>query len=225
MTPDQTEPMRRARRAASQHKAVLVLAAADAALQRGAIPSIAAIARAAGVSRKFIYDHPDLKAGIELKMTQTAHRQAGDLISAARVTGASLRAELQNSRAQNQRLSKQLRALEDRLSQIEGNRLVTDDLLPGAMIAELADQQLARRNAEIEQQLFEAREQQRRTSEELEAARTINRELMQQANRRTQSAGAYASKPGAASTSDPLPDSADTTDTHVSHAKPRNPRT
>ncbi len=223
MTPDQTEPMRRARRTASQHKAVLVLAAADAALQRGAIPSIAAIARAAGVGRKFIYDHPDLKAGIELKMARAAHRQAGDLISAARVTGASLRAELQNSRAQNHRLSRQLRALEDRLSQIEGTRLVTGDLLPGAMIAELADQQLARRNAEIEQQLFEAREQQRRTSEELEAARTINRELMQQANRRPQPDTA-ASKPRAASTSDPLPDSAKTTDTRVSHTEPRNPR-
>src|SRR5260370_22366370 len=120
---------------------------------------------------------------MERKRAGAAHRQAGDLIWAARVTGASLRAEPQNSRAQNHRLSRQLRALEDRLSQIEGTRLVTGDLLPGAMIAELADQQLARRNAEIEQQLFEAREQQRRTSDELEAARTINRELMQQANR------------------------------------------
>lgn len=183
MTPDRSEPMRHARRIASQHKTALVLAAADAAVQRGTTPTIASIARAAGVGRKFIYDHPDLKAGIELKIAQATHRQAGDMISAARVTGASLQAELQNSRAQNHRLSTQLRALEGRLSQIEGTRLVADDLLPDAMIAELADQQLARRNAEIEQQLFEAREQQRRTTEELEAARAINRELMQQASR------------------------------------------
>ncbi len=183
--------MRHARQADSQHRATLVLAATDAALQRGAHVSIAGIARAAGVGRKFIYDHPELKAGIELKVAEATRRQASDLISAARVSGASLRAELENARAHNHRLSRQLRALEARLSQTEGARLVADDLLPGHMIAELADHQLAQRNAELEAQrnaelearLFEAREELRRTTEELEAARAINRELMQRANR------------------------------------------
>ena len=36
---------------------------------------------------------------------------------------------------------------------------------------------------ELDQQLFETKESLRRTTEELEAARSINRELMQQANR------------------------------------------
>jgi chromosome segregation ATPase len=135
------------------------------------------------VGRKFIYDHPDLKAEIELKLAQATQRQASDMVSAARVTGASLRAELENSRAQSHRLQKQLRGLENRLSQAEGARLVADNLLPEGMLAELADQQLARRNAELEQRLFEAQEQLRRTVEELEAARAINRELMQHANR------------------------------------------
>jgi len=183
MSDDRTEAMRQARRLASQHRRKLVLAATDAALQRGHYPSVAGIARAAGVSRKFIYDHPDLKAEVELKLAQATQRQAGDMASAARVTAASLRAELENSRAQNQRLSKQVRALEARLSEAEGARLVADDLLPEGMLAELADQQLAQRNAVLEQQLFEAQEHLRRTAEELEAARAINRELMQQANR------------------------------------------
>lgn len=183
MTPEQSEPMHHARRLSSQHKHTLVLAALDAAIESGRHPGIAGIARAAGVRRKFIYDHPDLRAEITLKVAQASEREANTMVATARVTGASLRADLENARAQNRRLNKQLRALENRLSQAEGERLVADDLLPGGMLAELADQQLARRVGELEQQLFETKEELRRTVEELEAARAINRELMQLSNR------------------------------------------
>lgn len=183
MGPDRGEAMRQARRADSDRKRTLVLAATDAALQRGVHPSIAGIARAAGVGRKFIYEHPDLKAEIELKLAQAIHRQARDMDSSARMTGASLRAELENSRAQNHRLSRQLHAVENRLSQAEGARLLADRLLPEGTLAELADQQLGQRNAELERQLFQVREELRRITEELEAARAINRELMQKTNR------------------------------------------
>src|SRR5713101_2910555 len=67
---ENTEPMRRARRADSERKRRLVLAVTDAQLQVGRHPTIAGIARQAGVGRKFIYDHPDLRAGIELKAAQ-----------------------------------------------------------------------------------------------------------------------------------------------------------
>lgn len=175
--------MRHARRLDSQNKAALVLAATDAALTRGGHLSIAGVARDAGVGRKFIYDHPDLKAQIELKAIQATQRQTSHMTSAAQVTAASLRAELANSRAQNHRLNNQLRALENRLSHAEGARLVADNLLPDSMIAELADRQLAQRNTELEQQLIDAQDELRRTTEELDAARSINRELMQRANR------------------------------------------
>lgn len=183
MSSDRSKAMHDARRLDSQRRRTLVLAATDAAIQRGQHPSIASIARQAGVGRKFIYDHPDLKADIELKLAQATQRQASDMISGARVTGASLRAELENSRAQNHRLQKQLCALENRLSHAEGTRLVADDLLPKGMLIEFADQQLARHISDLEQELFESQEQLRRAVEELEAAQTINRELMQQANR------------------------------------------
>lgn len=180
---DGAESMRQARRIDSERKRRLVLAATDAQLDAGRHPTISGIARAAGVGRKFIYDHPDLKAAIELKAAQATSRQANDIASAARVTGTSLRAELENSRAQNHRLTKQTRALERRLSRAEGAGLVADELLPDNVVAELADQQLALRVAQLDQHLFEAREDLRHRTEELEAARTINRELMQQANR------------------------------------------
>jgi hypothetical protein len=184
MTPTENAgAMRQARRIDSERKRALVLAAADAQLEAGRHPSIAGIARQAGVGRKFIYDHPDLRADIELKIVRATGADVGNIVGSARVTGASLRAELENARAQNHRLSKQVKVLEDRLSRVEGARLVADELLPESLVAELADRQLADRVAELDRQLFDAREDLRRTAEELEAARTINRELMQQANR------------------------------------------
>jgi chromosome segregation ATPase len=177
------DAMRNARRLDGQRKATLVAAAVEAALQRGQHLTIAAVARDAGVGRKFIYDHPELRAEIELKAAQAAHQQANTMIAAARVTGASLRADLENSRAQNRRLQQQLRNLENRLSHVEGARLVADDLLPSDVLTQLADQQLSQRVTELERQLFETTEALRRTTEELEAARTINRELMHHANR------------------------------------------
>lgn len=91
MATDRAESMRHARRIDSERKRRLVLAATDAQLEAGRHPTIAGIARAAGVGRKFIYDHPDLKADIELRAAQATNRQANDIASAARVTGASLR--------------------------------------------------------------------------------------------------------------------------------------
>jgi hypothetical protein len=147
------------------------------------VPTIAGVARDAGVGRKFIYDHPDLRAQIELTCAQAAHRQADDILSAARVTGASLRADLENSRVANLRLQQRLRSLESRLSQLEGASLVADDLLAGDVAAQVAEQRLGQRVAELERQLFDAAEALRRSDEELDAARAINRELMAQANR------------------------------------------
>ena len=188
MKPDRGEAMHDARRLDSLRKQTLVLAATEAALQRGCQPAIAEIARDAGVGRKFIYDHPELRAAIELKLAQAAEHRADRMITAARVTGASLRADLENSRAENGRLRKRLQALESRLSRAEGARIVADNLVPGDVLAGLADEQLARHVANLEQQLFEARESCRVAVEELEAARSINRELMQRANRSDQEA-------------------------------------
>jgi hypothetical protein len=183
MTPDRGEALRASRQLAGQRKRTLVLAAVEALVQRGRVPTIAGVARDAGVGRKFIYDHPDLRAQIELKCAQAVHCRADDMVSAARVTGASLRADLENSRVANLRLQQRLRNLECRLSQLEGASLVGDDLLAGDVAADVAEQRLGERVAELERQLFETAEALRRSHEELDAARAINRELMAQANR------------------------------------------
>jgi chromosome segregation ATPase len=183
MGADRGEAMRQTRRLDGQRKRTLVLAAAEAALQQGHVLTIAGIARNAGVGRKFVYDHPDLRAEIELKAAQLAQRQAHDMIATARVTGASLRADLENNRAQNRRLQQQLRSLENRLSELEGARLVADELLPTDVVMQLADRQLAQRVTELERRLFETEEALRQATEELDAARAVNRQLMHRANR------------------------------------------
>lgn len=183
MNVDRGAAMRQARHLEGQRKRTLVLAAVKAATHQGQVVTIATIARRAGVGRKFIYDHPDLRAEVELSATQAVHRQANDMIATALVTGASLRADLENSRSQNRRLQQQLRALENRLSQLEGAELVANDLLPTDVLTQLADGQLARRVAELEQQLFETKDALRQATEELDAARVVNRELLVRANR------------------------------------------
>ncbi len=183
MTTDGLGAMCQTRRRDGEHKAVLVLAATDALLEAGRAPTIAAIARQARVGRKFIYDHLDLRAAIDLKIAQASKGLGDALAASARVTGASLRAELEGARAQNHRLVRQVRALENRLSKAEGVHLIADELLPQSVVSELADRQLAGRVEELAQQLFETKEALRCSVDELDAARMINRELMQQANR------------------------------------------
>src|ERR1039457_6222529 len=89
MGPEQTVAMHDARRHDSQRKHTLVLAALETAVQAGLEPTIATVARRAGVGRKFVYDHPDLRAEIELKAAQATRHQVNDMLAAARVTGAS----------------------------------------------------------------------------------------------------------------------------------------
>ncbi len=181
MSADRGEAMREARHLDGQRKRTLILAAVDAAHQQGQVLTIAGIARTARVGRKFVYDHPDLRTETELTVAQVAQRQANDMIAAARVTGTSSRADQENSRAHNRRLQQQLRSLENRLSELEGARLVADELPPTDVVTQFADHHLAQRVAELEPQLFKT-EEALRQAEELDAARAVNRQLIHRAN-------------------------------------------
>ena len=93
------------RRLDSADKTHRVIATLDATLDAGQPLTIAALARRAGVSRRFIYDHPELRTEAERRAAQTADRQAAATTASARVTVASLRADLANAKATNHRLS------------------------------------------------------------------------------------------------------------------------
>ena len=166
------------RRLDSQLKREQVVAAVDARLAAGQQLSIAVIARHAGVSRKFIYAHPDLCAQIEQRARQNAARAAGQASADGRVSVASLRTDLANAKAHNHRLRQQVRMLEQRLSETFAVELA-DELGPGRTPADELRSGLEAARAQI----FELIESLADTREELGAVREINRELLAYRNR------------------------------------------
>ena len=174
--PDSADHLARLRRADSQAKAARVLAALATMTAAGEPPGISQLARRARVSRRFIYDHPELRAQIAHRAAQVAGQHAGTVTASAAVTAASLRADLENAKARNRRLEADLTALRRRLGEVIGR-----DVL--AQIGGTGDPAIACRVSQIEQALFDAQEALARRTEELEAARQINRELMARLNR------------------------------------------
>ena len=175
---ERTDRLTALRRLDSQDKTRRVLAALNAAVGAGEPLSITALARHAAVSRRFIYDHPELRAEAERRATEAADRHAAAATAGARVTVASLRADLANAKAANHRLTCELAALRHRLGQLLGHDALTD-----LDLANVDPNATGARLAEIEQSLFEAGEQLARHVEELDAARQINRELIGRLNR------------------------------------------
>lgn len=174
------EAMLATRRLDSQLKHERVAAAVDALAAAGRQLSIAAIARHADVSRKFIYTHPELRAQIEHRARSNAARCAARAVADGQVTLASLQADLANAKAHNHRLRQQLRALEQRLSEALG-RDIADELEP----ADDRPDQLRSRLQDAQAQIFELSESLSDAREELDAVREINRELLAERNRPT----------------------------------------
>jgi chromosome segregation ATPase len=172
------EAMLATRRLDSQLKRERVAAAVDALAATGRAVTVSAIARHAGVSRKFIYSHPDLRAQIEHRARQAIATTGTRASADGQVTIASLRADLANGKAHNHRLRQQVRALEQRLSETLG-RAVADELEPAGDRPDQLRRQLQAAQAEI----FELSESLTDAREELEAVREINRELLAERNR------------------------------------------
>jgi hypothetical protein len=168
----------RLRRMGSDHKAAQVLAALDAMVTAGQSIKIATLARRAAVSRRFIYDHPELRAEAERRAAEVTDLRITALVSSARVTAASLRADLENAKARNGRLEQELGVLRQRLGTVLGQEVLREMGGRGAL-----DTDAARRIDELEQKLFETGEELARRTEELDAGRQINRELMARLNR------------------------------------------
>jgi Family of unknown function (DUF6262) len=177
-TAGHTQRLAALRRLDSADKARRVLAALDATLGTGEPLTIAALARRAGVSRRFIYDHPELRAEAGRRSAQAAGRHTAATTASARVTVASLRADLANAKAASHRLTTEHAALSRRLGQLLGQ-----DALAGLDPATSDTSAASGRLSQLEQALFEAGEQLAQRTEELQAARQINRELISRLNR------------------------------------------
>ncbi|MGH9179966.1 MAG: DUF6262 family protein [Acidimicrobiales bacterium] len=168
------------RRADSQAKVAAVRAALDAVETAGQPLNVAAVARLARVSRRFIYDHPELRAAIDLKAAEAVARFSGRLAATAQVTGASLRADLENAKAENHRLRERVRVLECRLSEALGQEVAAELTGKGVVVG---DTQLGDQVAALQARIDGLDAQLRRRDDDLEGARQANRELMAELNR------------------------------------------
>lgn len=181
MSETATERLRRLRRTDSEVKAARVRAALEATTVAGGSFSVSAIARTAGVSRRFVYDHPELRAEIELKAAESVERFSGRLGATTRVSAASLRADHENTRAENHRLRELVRILEARLSDLLGAEVASELAGHGVLVGEksLRDEIDA-----LHAKIAELGDKLRRKDEDLEGGRQANRELMAELNRR-----------------------------------------
>lgn len=108
-----------------------------------------------------------MRSEIEHRVAQATARQTSSLAAAARVSAASMRADLENHRVLAHRQRGQIAALEHRLSEALGQQISGD--LPGPDPVGAADQQLRDRLEAAEQRAFELQESLATAHEELAA--------------------------------------------------------
>jgi hypothetical protein len=136
--------------------------------------SVAAIARAAGVHRSFLYRHPDLLAATLVHIANPPTAPGGTQVSRT-----SLLADLSNAAERNARLTRQITDLENALSRHLGQQVWRETGLG----APDETARLEARVAFLEQEGLDLRQQLEERDEELAAARAANRTLLAQSNR------------------------------------------
>jgi chromosome segregation ATPase len=138
--------------------------------------SVSAVARAAKVDRSFLYRHHDLRAQIHAR----AAAAPGSSPASAAASRQSLLADLANLHEQNQRLRRQNLSLTTRLSEVLGA-----EVFRASGIGHHDETgQLRTRITELEQTVLDLRQQLQERADELDAARSANRDLMAFANRK-----------------------------------------
>jgi chromosome segregation ATPase len=163
------------RRVDSDHKRQRVLTVAGAFIDRGQDFSLEQLARASQVNAGFVHRAPGLKAEIEaLRHNANLELEAG-LRAGTAVTTASLKAENAFLKRRLHEREQDIAALKRRLGEALGQ--TTPNTAAAA-----SDPDLGERIAELEQQLFEAREALRDRDEELQAVRALNQRLLKEHN-------------------------------------------
>ena len=168
-----TNPMIEGKQADSARRRERVVKALDNMLKKRDDITVSAVARAARVDRTFLYRHHDL--------LQRVHAAASTPVGEgqfAAVSRASLQNDLANALGRNQRHAARIRQLEKRLSETLGQAVWEESGLGAA--ADL--DQLQRRITLLEQELADTQNQLDERTEELQAARAVNRELTRALN-------------------------------------------
>ena len=174
MTGRAAESLIAARRRDTTRRRQRVLSALDQLTAAGQEISVSAVARRADDDRSFLYRHHDLRAQIHARAAAPASSPASTTVSKQ-----SLLADLANLREQNQRLRRQNLSLTARLSEVLG-----DEVFQASGMGRTDESEpLRARAAELEQQILDLRQELEERTDELDASRAANRDLMTLANR------------------------------------------
>ena len=189
---DNSHALKRSRRRDSQAKRRRASETLQAMVDAGEPVTFPAVARRAGVSVSLLYADKEL-AG-RLSAARSRQRDAGTdrawrLPTRSLVTEQSLRADLANAKDHIRRLDQELSVLRDRLARQLG---ADADIAVGRATSPLLDQleqqaaDLQADNARLREQIAGLQDALRESSETLQAARAMNRELMAEINRAAQ---------------------------------------
>ena len=166
-----------ARRRDTTRRRQRVLDALDHLAAAGQEISVSAVARKAGVDRSFLYRHHDLRAQIHARSAAPSASPA----ASATASRQSLLADAANLREQNQRLRRQNTDLTARLSEVLG-----EEVFRTSGIGRTDDPEaLHTRVGQLEQEVLDLRQELEERTDDLDAARAANRDLMTLANRNT----------------------------------------
>jgi transposase-like protein len=166
-----------ARRRDTTRRRQRVLDALDQLAAAGQGISVSAVARKAGVDRSFLYRHHDLRAQIHARSAAPSASPA----ASATASRQSLLADAANLREQNQRLRRQNTDLTARLSEVLG-----EEVFRTSGIGRTDDPEALRtRVGQLEQEVLDLRQELEERTDDLDAARAANRDLMTLANRNT----------------------------------------
>jgi hypothetical protein len=186
---DNSVALRQARRKDGRLKRQQALEAIDTIETTGEPISFPAVARRAAVSVSFLYAERELAGRIAAardRQRQAGRDRAWQLPARSLVTESSLRAELANAKDQVRRLTEEVVTLRQRLARQLGAEA---DAARGLTLVPALDE-LEQRAAELEAENHRQREQiarfevdGRELADTLEAARAMNRELMNELNR------------------------------------------
>jgi hypothetical protein len=175
-TPTRTTAMAEGRRADSLRRRDRASKALQAAVTGGTEISISAIARASGVDRSFFYrpQHRDLLAQVQAAAAEPRTSTG----TGPAVSRASLQADLANSENRAKRLADRVALLEKRLSGVLGEQVWQQSGLGTPDDVE----DLKRKIINLEESNADLRLKLEEATDELDAARGTNRELMAQLN-------------------------------------------
>ncbi|MEV6886368.1 MULTISPECIES: DUF6262 family protein [unclassified Streptomyces] len=162
------------RRQDSERRRAKVLAALDQLVARGDDISVSAVSRAAGVHRSLIYRHPDLHAAV---ITRAAEPQISTATGPS-ASKQSLLTDIANLTDRVRRQDAHIRHLEQRLAESLGEQVWQRAGLGGPPDHEA----LQKRVNYLEQQVTDLQRQIADRDEDLDAARSANRQLMAKLN-------------------------------------------